>query len=212
MTCGSKIRMMRINHSMTQAELAKVLGVERRKISDWEQEKKTAIGSDIIQRMSDYFHVSPDYFVDDLDTNYIVEQLEKMIAHEESADCPHYGARLYHWYGDTQCLTIDAGGLRALIDYYTTHMSDENMSDGKGTNEAKSCSNCGHSCFPPIGMKLHYSAGGPMLVCCKPTEKRRKGVLLVSQEYSCRDWRKKEDDETDMTIFEQQGESCHEKA
>lgn len=52
---------------------------------------------------------------------YKVEQLRQMLSHETSQSEKHYGARLSHWYGDTKQLTIDAGGLRALIRYYETH-------------------------------------------------------------------------------------------
>lgn len=47
-----------------------------------------------------------------------------MLAHETSKSEEHYGARLSHWYGDTNTLTIDAGGLKALIRYYETHNTD----------------------------------------------------------------------------------------
>lgn len=46
-----------------------------------------------------------------------------MLAHETGSG-EHYGARLSHWYGDTRTLTIDAGGLKALIAYYETHNTD----------------------------------------------------------------------------------------
>lgn len=49
---------------------------------------------------------------------YKVKQLKKMLAHE-TGEGEHYGARLTHWFGDTNVLTIDAGGLRALIEYYS---------------------------------------------------------------------------------------------
>ena len=52
---------------------------------------------------------------------YKVEQLEKMLKHETSKEEEHYGAHLKHWYGDTNTLTIDAGGLRALIRHYSKH-------------------------------------------------------------------------------------------
>lgn len=52
---------------------------------------------------------------------YKVEMLKKMLEHEESINEEHYGASLSHWYGDTKHLTIDAGGLRCLVDYYSTH-------------------------------------------------------------------------------------------
>lgn len=52
---------------------------------------------------------------------YKVEWLKKMLEHETSKTEEHYGARLTHWYGDSKVLTIDAGGLRALIRHYSKH-------------------------------------------------------------------------------------------
>lgn len=52
---------------------------------------------------------------------YKVDQLKRMLAHEARFTEEHYGAKLSHWYGDAKTLTIDAGGLRALIDYYSNH-------------------------------------------------------------------------------------------
>lgn len=54
---------------------------------------------------------------------YKVEQLLKMLSHETSPE-EHYGARLHHDGGDTKVLTIDAGGLRALITHYAAHRTD----------------------------------------------------------------------------------------
>lgn len=59
---------------------------------------------------------------------YKVEQLQRMLRHETSSSEVHYGARLTHHSGNTNVLTIDAGGIQALIDYYSTH--DTNL-DGK---------------------------------------------------------------------------------
>lgn len=56
--------------------------------------------------------------------SYKVKQLKQMLSHETSKSEEHYGARLSHWYGDTNTLTIDAGGLKALIHYYETHDTD----------------------------------------------------------------------------------------
>lgn len=56
--------------------------------------------------------------------SYKVNELQKMLAHETSDSEEHYGARLSHWYGDTNHLTIDAGGIRALIRYYSEHDTD----------------------------------------------------------------------------------------
>lgn len=55
---------------------------------------------------------------------YKVKQLKQMLEHETSKNEEHYGARLSHWRGDTNTLTIDAGGLKALIEYYSKHDTD----------------------------------------------------------------------------------------
>lgn len=55
---------------------------------------------------------------------YKVKQLKQMLEHETSKSEEHYGARLSHWCGDTNTLTIDAGGLKALIEYYSKHDTD----------------------------------------------------------------------------------------
>ena len=52
------------------------------------------------------------------------EELKKMLDHETNKQEDHYGARLSHWCGDTNSLTIDAGGLQALIRYYENHDTD----------------------------------------------------------------------------------------
>ena len=44
-----------------------------------------------------------------------------MLLHETSKTEEHYGAHLTHWFGDTKPLTIDAGGISALIVYYSDH-------------------------------------------------------------------------------------------
>lgn len=55
---------------------------------------------------------------------YKVDQLMKMLVHETSREEEHYGARLHHAAKDTKVLTIDAGGLRALITHYAKHRTD----------------------------------------------------------------------------------------
>lgn len=55
---------------------------------------------------------------------YKVEQLSKMLAYETRENETHYGARLHHEGSGAKVLTIDAGGLRALIDHYSTHCTD----------------------------------------------------------------------------------------
>lgn len=55
---------------------------------------------------------------------YKVEELLKMLKYETQEGEIHYGARLNHDYSHTNVLTIDAGGLRALISHYATHRTD----------------------------------------------------------------------------------------
>ena len=55
---------------------------------------------------------------------YKVDQLCKMLSHETDKAEDHYGARLRHEASGAKVLTIDAGGLRALITYYATHRTD----------------------------------------------------------------------------------------
>ena len=55
---------------------------------------------------------------------YKVQQLEKMLEHETSVHEVHYGAYLSHWYGDTKNITLDAGGLKTLLEHYRHHKTD----------------------------------------------------------------------------------------
>lgn len=55
---------------------------------------------------------------------YKVGELMKMLKHETREGKTHYGARLHHEDSGANILTIDAGGLRALISHYATHGTD----------------------------------------------------------------------------------------
>jgi hypothetical protein len=57
-------------------------------------------------------------------TPYMVDQLLKMWKHETDQTKEHHGAKLHHDSSGTDVLTIDAGGLGALIEYYVTHKSN----------------------------------------------------------------------------------------
>lgn len=79
---------------------------------------------------------------------YKVQHLKKMLAHEESKIEVHYGAHLKHWYGDANELTIDAGGLRALIKYYQEHnteLGNEEKVDESG-DKASGCNTEEYNC------------------------------------------------------------------
>lgn len=55
---------------------------------------------------------------------YKVGELLKMLKCETAEGEVHYGARLSHKDSGANYLTIDAGGLRALISHYATHRTD----------------------------------------------------------------------------------------
>lgn len=55
---------------------------------------------------------------------YKVDQLTKMLRYETREGEAHYGARLSHQESGAKMLTIDAGGLQALITHYATHKTD----------------------------------------------------------------------------------------
>lgn len=55
---------------------------------------------------------------------YKTGQLMKMLTYETKEGQEHYGARLCHETSGAKVLTIDAGGIGALISYYATHKTD----------------------------------------------------------------------------------------
>lgn len=85
--------------------------------TSWETGKA---GTFLNEKDPDYVRVQP-YLSDFGRDLYKVAMLEKMLEHETAEGETHYGAHLRHWWGDTKHLTIDAGGLRVLRDYYKTH-------------------------------------------------------------------------------------------
>ena len=64
---------------------------------------------------------------------YKVEMLRRMLAHETNACEEHYGAWLSHHDVSIKHLTIDAGGIAALIRYY------ENHDDGQAVMDCQKC-------------------------------------------------------------------------
>lgn len=64
-----------------------------------------------------------DFVVEGHDT-YKVEELQKMYDYEINPDHDHYGANLRHYAPGMKPLTIDAGGLKALMEYYKFHKTN----------------------------------------------------------------------------------------
>lgn len=61
-TTGQRIRYLRENHDMTRTALAKLMNVDRRTVSRWEDNSAAPRPSDIA-RLSEIFAVSCDYII-----------------------------------------------------------------------------------------------------------------------------------------------------
>lgn len=61
-TIGQRIQHLRENHNMTRTSLAKLMHVDRRTVSRWEDGSATPRPSDIA-RLSEIFAVSCDYLI-----------------------------------------------------------------------------------------------------------------------------------------------------
>lgn len=76
MTIGERIKNLREEHGMTQAELGLICGVSDKAISTWENDKNIPrMGA--IQKMADYFHISKGAIVEGY-SEQIDELAEKM--------------------------------------------------------------------------------------------------------------------------------------
>lgn len=74
MSIGEKIKHLRESHNMTQAEFASVIGVSDKAVSSWEKDASTP-RMGVIERISQNFHVTKSYIVDDLDIASVVGPL-----------------------------------------------------------------------------------------------------------------------------------------
>ena len=60
---GDQIKRLRINKNLTQAQLARKLGVTEQAINNWENNKRTP-SVDILKRISDFFSCTTDYLLE----------------------------------------------------------------------------------------------------------------------------------------------------
>lgn len=65
MNVGEKIKAMRIALCLTQTDLGKKLGVERKTVSKWERNSTDSIPLSKIQVMAALFDVAPSYLTED---------------------------------------------------------------------------------------------------------------------------------------------------
>ena len=61
MKFGAKVRDLRKKHNLTQDELAKCLGISKRTIIGWERNERYLRNVDVLEKMSDIFHVPLTY-------------------------------------------------------------------------------------------------------------------------------------------------------
>ena len=65
MKFGAKVRDLRKKNNLTQDELAKCLGVSKRTIIGWERNERYPRNVDVLEKMSDIFHVPLTYLQPD---------------------------------------------------------------------------------------------------------------------------------------------------
>ena len=66
-------------------------------------------------------NLKEDHMMKDHPYQYKIDQLQAMLTIEldPNPNVGGYGAHLQHWYGNSKGIQLDAGALKALIDYYT---------------------------------------------------------------------------------------------
>ena len=62
MKFGEKVRDLRKKHSLTQDELAQCLGINKRTIIGWERDGRYPRSIEMLEKMTDIFHVPFDLF------------------------------------------------------------------------------------------------------------------------------------------------------
>ncbi|QLL77746.1 helix-turn-helix domain-containing protein [Ligilactobacillus saerimneri] len=86
---GSRIRELRKNKGLRQAELASLLHVSQQAVGSWET-GRTAPGADTLNELADYFGVTTDYLLgrpeEKKETVPSDSDLDKMIDHARSFD------------------------------------------------------------------------------------------------------------------------------
>ena len=65
MKFGEKVRDLRKKHSLTQDELAQCLGINKRTIIGWERNERYPRNVEVLEKMSDIFHVPLTYLQPD---------------------------------------------------------------------------------------------------------------------------------------------------
>ncbi len=79
MEMGKRIQRLRTEKGMTQEELGKLVGVQRAAVQKWESGLTTNLRRSVIQKLSDFFEVSPSYLMGMTDIKNIVLHTSKKV-------------------------------------------------------------------------------------------------------------------------------------
>ncbi len=63
MTMGDRLRELRLKRGMTQEEVGKLVGVQRSTVQKWEGGHTRNLRTNVIERLSKFFQVSPAYLM-----------------------------------------------------------------------------------------------------------------------------------------------------
>lgn len=79
MEMGKRIQQLRTEKGMTQEELGRLVGVQRAAVQKWESGLTTNLRRSVIQKLSDFFEVSPSYLMGMTDIKNIVPHASKKV-------------------------------------------------------------------------------------------------------------------------------------
>ncbi len=79
-TFGERLRSLRLENGVSVSDLSHIIGVTRCSIYRWEKGGKPPKSHEVITLVSDFFHVTPDYFfktfiISDTDIRFELQQL-----------------------------------------------------------------------------------------------------------------------------------------
>ncbi len=63
MTMGDRLKRLRLQRGMTQEEVGKLVGVQRSTVQKWESGQTQNLRTSVIERLSNFFQVSPSYLM-----------------------------------------------------------------------------------------------------------------------------------------------------
>lgn len=81
-----RLRQLRIERNLTQAEIAKAIGVSSATIGNYEQGTREPRNNEMWQKLADYFNVSVDYLMNKENASRVSEELlhENMLLRMEN--------------------------------------------------------------------------------------------------------------------------------